>query len=299
MTKTKSNEQEVPKDEFKYFISPKLKKKLDILIDNLKRNDSWVIIDGDEGSGKTNTAAYILWYVHCMTGREFNRDASQFYFDSDAMFEYVKDHDRSLVNWDEAALGGLSTEWWNKSQRNLIKFAMTGRKKHHFFVLCIPKIFKLTEYLKVDRSHALIHMDLGRHRNNYGNAMYITRRGKSALCKLYSKNKYMAYGKCMRKYGGFGFSVPYIFEEVLDEKAYDDKKDKAISEIGQKKITKHDLNKEMKYIERGKKIYELTKAGLTLQFLADHFGVTPTAIKKWASGGNTPELQSPLNLTAD
>jgi len=203
------------------------------MVQQLKKNDVWIIVDGDEGSGKTNMATYILYYFHCATGRDFTQD--RLYFDSDEMFEWVKENMNGLVNWDEAALGGLSTEWWSRAQSNLMKFAMTGRKKHHVFVLCIPKFNKLQEYLRVDRSIALIHMDMGKTKTKHGHAMYITRRGKAELNRLYAKTKQRFYGKCMRSYGGFGFDIPYVFDKLVDEVAYDKKKDEAISNIGKKR----------------------------------------------------------------
>ena len=225
----------IPK-EFPYQISPKLKRKLDVLIKQLKKNDVWILIDGDEGSGKTNMAAYILYYVYCNTNREFTLD--RFYFDSSDMFEWVKTHKEGLVCWDEAALGGLSTEWWSRAQQNLLKFAFVGRKHHHFFVLCIPEVFRLKLDLKVRRTHALIHMDMGRSRDKYGNFMYLTRRGKRNLVKLYQKKQIAAYNRCCRKFGGFYGQVPYVFDKLVDVDTYEKKKDEAIASIGVRKDNK-------------------------------------------------------------
>ena len=265
---------------FQFYIDPKLAHKLDLLIAQLKIRDTWIIVDGDEGSGKTNLASYLLYYVHCKTGREFTLD--RFYFDSDDMFNWVKDNNNGLVNWDEASLGGLSMEWWNKSQRNLIKFAMTGRKKHHFFVLCIPKFNKLQEYLRVDRSHALIHMHTGRRNNQWGHYMYLTRRGKYELNQLWSKRKIRAYGKCMKKYGGFGAYCPYVFSKILDEEAYEKKKDFAISNIGKKKLDDKD-KLELHKIKN--KIGKLTLEDIrTKTNLAKFFGITQTSLNRWRDG---------------
>ena len=123
--------------EFPFSIPDKLRRKLDVLIATLDEDDVWMLIDGDEGSGKTNMAAFLLYYFHCVTGRKFT--VEQFFFDSEALLNFVRDTKEMLVNWDEAALGGLSTEWFTKSQINILKFAMTGRKKHHIFILCIPR----------------------------------------------------------------------------------------------------------------------------------------------------------------
>ena len=112
----------------------------------------FVLLDGDEGGCK-QIWLYILYYFHC--DREI-------YF-RPVLLDVMKcstgkdNFNGLMVGW--AALGGLSTECF--SQINLIKFAMTGRKKHHVFILNVPRFNKLKKIWK-DRIHALIHMDLGR-----------------------------------------------------------------------------------------------------------------------------------------
>lgn len=279
----------MPKD-FPYPISPKLQRKLDVLINQLKKNDVWIIIDGDEGSGKTNMAAYIEYYVHCKTDREFNVD--RIYFDSSDMFEWVKINKEGLVAWDEAALGGLSTEWWSKAQQNLLKFAFVGRKHHHFFVLCIPEIFRLKQDLKVRRTHALIHMDLGKSRDKYGNYMYITRRGKRHLCELQRRKHVITYNKCCRKYGGFYGQIPYVFDKLVDVEAYEKKKDDAIANIGVKREDKS--WRELKELKR--KITRLKPPINTITDIWTQLGIDKKTYYNWKKddekegGSATPQV---------
>lgn len=169
--------------EFPFRIDEKLKHKLDLLIKQLEKKDVWILVTGDEGSGKTSTAAYLLYYFHCMTGRDFKIE--NFYFDSEKLFNYAKANKEQLLNWDEAALGGLSSEWWSQAQINLIKLAITGRKKHHVFILCIPRFDKLKEDLRMDRIHAQVHMDCGTNNDRYGHFIYLTRRGIKYLNRLW------------------------------------------------------------------------------------------------------------------
>jgi hypothetical protein len=242
-------------DDYPYRVDAKLKFKIEVLAKQLEKNDVWIIIDGDEGSGKTNTAAYILHLFSWITGRKFEQE--RFYFDSDDMFQWVKENPSGLINWDEAALGGLSAEWWSNAQRNLLKFAMTGRKKHHVFVLCIPKFYKLNEYLRIDRSHALIHMDTGKRKDRYGNAMWLTRKGKGILNRIWKTKKYLAYNESMKKGVGFYFNVPYVIPDIMDEEKYEKMKDDAISNIGEKKNIKKQSAIEIELKEIKNKIRNL------------------------------------------
>jgi hypothetical protein len=269
------------------YVSDKLKHKLDLLASTLDKKDIWLLVDGDEGSGKTNTACYLLWYFHCITGREFTLD--RFYFDSDEMFEWVKENYNGLINWDEATLGGLSAEWWSRSQINLLKFAMMGRKKHHIFVLCIPRFNKLKVDLRQDRIHGMIHMDLGKKGNKYGNFMYITRRGVRKLNELYNKKKIRPYNVCCRKYGGFYGYIPYVADKLLDLDAYEKKKDFAISNIGKKKIDKNgeDLHKLKGMIATFPMGFKTKKE------LAEKLGISGETLRLWGKYPVSLENTSP------
>jgi len=273
-------------EDFTYYIEPKLKRKLDNLIELLEKRDAWVLLLGPEGSGKTNTAAYIMFYVACHTGRPFYRDTRQFYFDTDDLVNFAKDNQDQIINWDEAALGGLSTEWWSNSQRNLVKFGLTGRKKHHFFVLCMPHFNKLTEYLRQDRTHNAIYMRVNSKQAATGKYMYITKRGKTKLNRFWLKKHVLPYQKCMKSCGGHGGSIPFMFNDVCDEDAYDSKKDEAISSIGVKNPSRQSQN----LAELKAKIGILIKDkrfGLKQKETAKVLGVNVNTIENWVAEGKS------------
>lgn len=264
--------------EFQFSISPKLKNKFDLLIKQLVVKDVWILIDGDEGSGKTNMASYILYYFHCMTGRPF--DVNNFYFDADKLREKAQSSTGQLLAWDEATLGGMSTEWWNNAQQDLLKFARTGRIKHHVFVMCIPKFDKLNETLRLERSHALINVHCGKDNTRYGHYNYLTRRGKEALNRLWKKKHIRLYPKFAQRGGHRGW-IPYVFNKVFTEeeqKIYEKNKLDAINSIGKKKLSR--ANKEMKEIKH--KVGLLKCPIKTREELAEKVGVNIRTLQKWA-----------------
>lgn len=279
---------------FPFSINRKLKHKLDLLIAQLKRKDVWILLTGDEGSGKTNAAAYLLYYFHCITGREFSIE--NFYFDAEALFNYAKNTENKLLNWDEAALGGLSAEWYTQAQINLIKLAITGRKLHHVFILCIPRFEKLKEELRMDRIHAQIHMNCGRKNNKYGHAMYLTRRGIRYLNHMWKTKKVRLYGNAMRKCGGFGFDIPFVFDKVFTEeeqKRYEDKKSEAISNIGKKKGNEWKL----KLNDLKLRIGGIKLPIENLRQLAENLGIQPKTMEKWRAKYKITKLKSDLSLS--
>jgi len=274
MTLTKSNQKEFP-----FKIDPRLKHKLDLLAKTLKKRDVWILVDGDEGTGKTNTASYLLYYFHCITGREFTLD--RFYFDSDALFQWAKSNECGLVCWDEAALGGLSAEWYNKSQINLLKFAMTGRKKHHVFVLCIPRFEKLKIDLRKDRIHALIHMDVGKRGDKYGHFVYLTRKGIMHLNKFWDRKKVKPYAYCAKKYGGFfcNIQIPYVFNQLVDEPKYEAMKDKAIENIGTGKDSKE--KEEVTFLKYNYASLCKKNENIGIVNGAKHIGKSERTLQRW------------------
>lgn len=280
--------------EFPFHIDEKLKHKLDILISQLDKDDIWILVDGDEGSGKTNTAAYLLYYIHCITGWEFTID--QFYYDTVALFEFAKRNSKKLLNWDEAALGGLSSEWWKESQINLIKLALTGRIKHHVFILCIPRFEKLKVDLRLDRIHAIIHMDRGKRRNRYGDYIYLTRRGIINLNRIYAKNKTKPYRTCSQKYGGFLGHIPFVLNKILDVNKLNQKKEDAIASIGNKKQNKSEEKiKDLKF--------KISKSNLPIEMkkkLAESLGISYRSMQRWGEKDKKDiEIDTPFNNDED
>lgn len=262
--------------EFPFYIDDKLKHKLDILYKQLNKKDIWILCSGDEGSGKTNTATYLLYYFHCLSGRNFTIE--NFYFDAGKLFEYAQKNKEELLNWDEGALGGLSVEWWNRNQINLIKLAITGRKLHHVFIICIPRFEKLKEELRVDRVHAHIHMDCGKMNNKYGHYIYLTRRANRFLNRLWKEKKLRLYGKAM-KHGGFGGYIPFIFDKVFtkeEQDKYETNKDEAIRNIGKKDTKDKEKIKELKH-----KIGKLELPIKNRTELAKKLGITLKTLERW------------------
>lgn len=196
--------------------------KLDLMIDRLKRKlDNVILIDGDEGYGKSNLEAGIAEYVSWKTGRSLSVD--NFFFSLDKLIDFASRTEEQIICWDEGALGGLASEWWKKNQIDFIKLLMIARKKKHFFIICIPKFFKLNEYLVVDRSIALVHV-YARNEIDLGRFVYYNKKDKEKLFYDWRKNKQRNY----KKYYSFRGTFLEYLPKVIDEKIYDSKKDDAI-----------------------------------------------------------------------
>lgn len=209
----------------KYSIDKRLAHKLDLIIRRIKgTDDALLLIDGDEGQGKSNMAAGIAGYIHIKTGRPLSVD--NIFFDLDKLTDFAIKTEKQIIIWDEAALGGLAVEWWRKNQIKFTKLLMVARKKKHFIIICIPKFFKLNEYFVVDRSIGMINVYSKRNIQK-GRFRYFNKKKKEKLYNSWKKSRFRAYTKFMSFGGSFVIALPKVF----DEEEYEKKKDEAIMSI--------------------------------------------------------------------
>ncbi len=262
----------------KYYLDNALKEKLDLMCDRTsgkRKFDNVVLIDGNEGYGKTNMAVGCAYYVAYKLKRKY--DVSRVFFNLDSMIEYALKTKKQIIHWDEAALGGMASEWWKKNQIKFMKFLMIARKKQHFFFICIPRFYKLNDYLCVDRSIALIHV-YARQNIHLGRFTYYGVNSKEELYNNWRSSKKRKYGEVYDIHGTFIEALP----KLLDEKKYEKMKDKGILSLNEEnKITDETCVKKklsMKFMENLPKI----NVKLNSTQLAKVFGVTARSIRGYA-----------------
>jgi len=214
----------------KFYMERYLIAKLDMMVKRMEGTDDNVVcIDGDEGQGKTNLAAGLCYYISSKTGRTYTPKESIF-FNLDELIEVAAKGKDLILHWDEGALGGMSMQWWNKNQQKFIQLLMIARKKRHFIVICIPRFYKLNEYILVDRSIALLHV-YSRNNIHKGRFCYYTKRNKERLVEDWRRKHVKNYKRHKSFWGTFPeYMDKFIFnKEQLKE--YDKKKDNAIESI--------------------------------------------------------------------
>ena len=227
-----------------YPMEDKLKEKLDMMIARMtgeSKRDNVLLIDGDEGDGKTTMEAGIAYYVHYVTKRPLS--LKNLFFNLDELINFAINTKEQIICWDEGALGGLAGDWWNKNQKKFLKLLMVARKRRHFFIICIPKFFKLNEYLVLDRSIGLVHV-YSRGQITQGRFVYFSKQQKEKLYYDWRKSRYRNY----KKYYGFHGSFPNIFNKVFNEDEYDKRKDDAIMSIDkeeEKEVDEKDVRRKL------------------------------------------------------
>ena len=234
----------------KYYMDDKLIGKLDLMVkrcSGIHKLDNWIVVDGDEGYGKSTMSFLCAYYMAEKLGREFT--TKQIFFDPDKFIEYGTKTNEQVMVLDESVFGGLSGDAMTKIGKKLIKFAMVIRKKRHCIFLNIPKFFKLNEYLMVDRSICLIHV-YARGGTQLGRFVYFSNTQKEKLFWEYKRKRARKYKTFYTLRGSF----PDALKKVIDEKEYDKKKDAAILSFGAGEESRKDSKQEL-----FKKLFELNK----------------------------------------
>lgn len=224
--------------DLKYGLETKLVNKLDIMIarctNQTKRKDALLIIEGAEGEGKTNSSEAVSYYVKYKTGRDIHM-----FFRLKPLFEFAKSTSEKIIIWDEPAIDSLSTDWYRKASKDIIRLLMVCRKKRHFLIFNFVKFYKFSEYIVVDRALGLVHM-YSRYETESGRMAYIRKKHLENLFNDYKQKKQRNY----KKYMAFGGTFPVV-EHLIgkmgiyvegklckDLQMYEELKDRAIESIG-------------------------------------------------------------------
>lgn len=231
-------------------------------------------------TGKSTLATQICYYYAYNTGREFNEN--QVFFNVENMMDFATKNEKKVILWDEAALGGLSDQYQSQIQRKLLQLVMVARKKQHFWVFCIPKFFKIREYIILDRAVALIHT-YARKQTQLGYFLYYTKGQKEKLFYQFMKNKTRQYFN----YASFRGNFPNVLGELIDEDTYEQNKDQAIlSMCEMDKMSKQERLRENRYLYLKKRIADAVKQGLIPRnLLLERLGIGNNELKRWRDIG--------------
>ena len=278
-----------------YYMDDRLISKLDLMIKRCSgkmQMDNWLVVDGDEGYGKSTMSICCAYYFAYKLKRPFG--CEQIFFDPDKFIEYGTKTKEQVIILDESVFGGLSGDAMTKIGKKLIKFAMVIRKKKHIVFLNIPKFFKLNEYLMVDRSVGLIHV-YARQGTKLGRFVYFTNTGKEKLFYGYRKTKTRKY-KTLYSFRG---TFPNALDLIVDEKEYDRMKDEAIlafGAIGDKTMDELIIEKIKKH-EDFKKKHGIKS---TQKEDSAHIGIHPDTYRKYLRElKEKPKIETDIIITRD
>ena len=214
--------------------------KLDFAVQRVqaRKLDAIFVVDGDEGFGKTGFSILAAYYIAHKTGREFGLD--QMFFDPKEFINYINSNTGKVIVWDEAALGGLASNWQNKVQQMLIQTLMTCRFRRHIIFFNVPKFYRLNQYFVGERATGLFHV-YSEDKINAGQLTYYKKEWLEPMLNHWYKYRQQPYKKFYRK-GLRGKFIdafnPKVFKNgiIINENDYDNKKlhytEKLLSQYG-------------------------------------------------------------------
>ena len=225
---------------------------INFLLDHLKEAvanqwDGVVLVDGIEGSGKTNLAFNSAYYVD----KSFCLD--RVVFTPEQFFKAVDEaKPGQAIVWDEFINGGMSTDFLAKAQKSLIKKMVMIRKKNLYFFWVVPYYFMLGRYFSVARSRFLLHAYTpdGIKRGYWQSWNYERKK------VMYFRGR-KEFDYCEKTFSSGTFKE--FFKEhpgIIDKEAYELKKDEASRSVNDEN---EDTGSSLKYKNLNKCFNTLTK----------------------------------------
>ena len=219
------------KDQFKkdregFYMDALAKQVGDAIVSRVKdrKQDTLLILNGREGSGKTNAGVIMCYYISKVSGRSFGNE--NIFFDMKKMMEFASSTKEQIIMWDEGALGGLANDWTNVAQKKLNAFLMVCRKLRHIFIFNIPRFYRLSPNI-IERAHVMFHM-FEDSNEKPGNFIIIGQQSIEELYNEWRSTRRANYWKFKKAPAGhFAWMLPHL----IDEDAYEHEKDEAIKKL--------------------------------------------------------------------
>jgi len=228
----------------------KIKKMVDLCTRNTRENDALIIIEGREGTGKTNTSEVTAGVFKHFANREVFM-----FFDLQKLIIKAQNTTGLIFIWDEPALDSLTTDQLNSLNKDLMKLLMTCRVNRHFFIINITDFVKFSKYITVERPVGFVHL----YKLRTGHGCYIRWKRLEALHLGWSEYHKRLYNKYKSFYVDFpllssqewlelDMNINGVPHASLEE--YTTQKRLAISGIGQKDNTRNKLKNELKRLKQ-------------------------------------------------
>jgi hypothetical protein len=255
-----------------------LRKSLDRLVEKSQKGYMSVIIFfGPTRAGKSMLAIKCMSYCARKLGVDFNND--HIYWQVDNFLEDAKGKMNQPYLIDEGALDLLSNEWYEETQKKLIKYHMTAAKYRQIVAICIQNFGKMPAHIATDFHTRLIECRINSKTLENGYYRIFNKSSNNYIYDLCKKNDQAK----LRKAGAHptnGTKMPLEerkIREIVNLEKYEKDKDDAIQTIidGQKGNDKWktDVHKIIHYVGKEKKPIE------NIETIAEIIGMKSTTIK--------------------
>lgn len=263
---------------------PYLAQYLDFNDERIKKGwDSVVLVDGMEGSGKSNLAIACAYY------NDPTLTAERIVFTPEQFLSAVDNAKKGqAIVYDEFVTGGLGTDFMSLFQKTIIKKLVMCRKKGLYLYLVIPNIFFLGRYFATHRTTYLIHNYTpdGIKRGEWRVYNYETKK------KLYARGKRTDYSYSPSdgapKWDKRGTYLKTENYPIIDWAEYDRKKEEAIESISLEKKSLKDTARDKALKNAIRFLKEEHR--YTNQNISDFLDVSSKSIERWSKKDRQTEV---------
>lgn len=191
------------------WVAPIMKEQLDKVKKRVLTKDrDWVmVIDGEEGSGKSVLAQQVAKYL------DPNFKIENIVFNSDDFIKIIKNPNTkqgTCIVLDEAFASANSRASLTEVNRSMIGVATEMRQKNLFVIFCIPSFFDLDKYFALWRCRALFHVYFSEEDDR---RYVIFSKDEKKMLYLLGKKTY-SYTKPRSNFPPFSFSNFYTVDEM-------------------------------------------------------------------------------------
>ena len=242
--------------------------------------DTFILVEGQEGTGKTTFSILLGYYIAYKTGRPFS--AENLFFDIEELIKFAQENTKQIIIWDEPALQMLSTDYRNKVSVSFKRLMMMARKQRHFIMVNVTYFYRFDSYI-LDRCNGMVRVYRNQGKNESRFRWFKEKKARQLFEDYITKRKKM-YNKYGSKFvrGSFpDILSPKHKNNVLadwDNDLYEHNKDEAIKKITPKpKEVLSQSNKRFKrYIVR-----LAMSLNLQQKEVAERLGLSPSSVNEW------------------
>jgi len=156
---TRSSIQFVPRGEEYLAFMETLYKRVHLSGSAGGNRDNIIVLDGDEGAGKSSLAATLLHHIHELWGFK-PPDPEDVIFDwGDWDRQYSYKAKRQVYWIDEGGDLLLNLDWNSESIRRFRKLVMKARALNSTIIICIPDFWVLDKYIREHRARWRIYVE--------------------------------------------------------------------------------------------------------------------------------------------
>ena len=131
-------------DGVNFAFEKRLYKKIQLMCERITKHtkDAFLINEGYEGDGKTNSSLVESVVAYSLLKKKFKKTSIHLFFKTSSCIDFAKKEDHKIIILDEPSFESLSSDAVSRLNKDFLRLISTMRKKGHYFILNCTKFWK-------------------------------------------------------------------------------------------------------------------------------------------------------------